>query len=99
MTQPNNQVRSLLQMIANREGQVISRQLAANCRQLIGVEVTAPEIEMIKNSLLILFLEDLGGEVTYTIDKIDDDPEGKILTLEQTKYHGKPALKFKVRNR
>lgn len=99
MNQPSSQVRALLQLIANHEGKVVTRQLAANCRQMIGVEVTTPEIEMIKNSLLILFLEQLGGEVTYTIDKIDDDPEGKILTLEQTKYHGKPALKFKVRNR
>ncbi len=99
MNQINQQVRSLLQIIVNNEGKLVTRQLAANARQLIGQEITNPEIEMMKNSLLILFLEQLGGTVTYTIDKIDDDPEGKMLMFRQTKYHGKPAFKFEVKQR
>ena len=56
-------------------------------------------MELFKGQLLILLLNDLGGERKYTIDAIDNETSGKLIMLEQTKYKGQDALRIFLRNK
>lgn len=91
---------ALLAQIGHMEGKVVTRDLARACREHVGdVGEGVPTLELIKGSLLIMFLKQLGGRMTYTVEQIDNEPADFYLTIESLNYHGKPALRFALKEK
>lgn len=86
---------ALLLQIGNMEGKVITRDLARACREHVGkVGDGDPRLELIKGSLLIMFLKRLGGDIKLTVESIDSEPSDYLLKIGQVQYKGEPSLRF-----
>lgn len=92
---------TLLQHIGAMEGKTITSALARQCRDLAGTAVDTEAnrtIQMLAQQAMILMVRNLGKEVTYSVDQIDDEPRSYNLVLEQVVVGPRkvPGFKFKL---